>query len=234
MKLVILSGHGGSDPGACNGNYKEADFNLKIATALEKNIKVLTDEIAIIRNRSNDATVSIWGNAALCQRQKPKLSISCHCNASTNSEANGQEVIYWPEDLLGRVLAESICKSNAGLIYNRGAKPDPATPGFVEIKDTGDCVSLIWEVAFISNPGDLKKVINPAWIDKITGNAAKEIIKFYGVKAKPITPPVPPLYNVANEIKYLGTQALNLLSAGKKAELKSFLYAKSNEIINHL
>jgi len=232
-KLVILSGHGGKDPGACNGAYRESDFNLKIANALEKNIKSLTSgEISITRNRTTDATVSIYDNAALCQRMQPDLSIAIHCNAATVKEAYGMECIHWPTDFPGKNLAISICKANSDLIYNRGAKPDPADPGFVEIKDTGDCTSLIWEVAFISNSGDLKKLLDPKWVDAVTMNVAKEILRFLGVTPKPT--PVPPQYSIPNEIKYLSNHALNLLSAGKKAELKSFLYSKANEIINHL
>ena len=53
-RVVVDAGHGGSDPGAVYGNYKEKDFNLKAANYIYNRLKELGVPVAITRDTDED------------------------------------------------------------------------------------------------------------------------------------------------------------------------------------
>ena len=53
-RVVVDAGHGGSDPGAVNGNIKEKDFNLASANYIYKRLRELGIPVAITRNTDED------------------------------------------------------------------------------------------------------------------------------------------------------------------------------------
>ena len=55
-KIVVDAGHGGSDPGAVNGNIKEKDFTLEAALYMYDRFKELGVPVAITRD--TDRTLS--------------------------------------------------------------------------------------------------------------------------------------------------------------------------------
>lgn len=52
--VVVDAGHGGSDPGAVNGNLKEKDLNLKAAQYMYKRLQELGIPTVIIRDYDED------------------------------------------------------------------------------------------------------------------------------------------------------------------------------------
>lgn len=53
-RVVVDAGHGGSDPGAINGNIKEKDFNLKAANYIYNRLKELGVPVSITRTTDED------------------------------------------------------------------------------------------------------------------------------------------------------------------------------------
>ena len=49
-KVVVDAGHGGSDPGAINGNVYEKDFNLEVANYIYNRLKELGVPVYITRD----------------------------------------------------------------------------------------------------------------------------------------------------------------------------------------
>lgn len=229
--LLIIAGHGGTDPGAVNGAYKEAAFNLRMAGELEDAIKAQTDQIKVYRNRITDKFVSIYDNAKIAVYNNIEKSFSIHCNSSNNASGHGAECFYYGDSAKGKTLATSICNAvaTAGLTsYNRGAK---ANYDFIEIINTGaNCESLLFETAFISNAYDLANLKDPGWSKKVMGVIAKEIIKSYGLTPKETTTPTPK-FDVLNEVLYMHSQLIKKIVNGNNQEVKDYLKIKSDAII---
>ena len=53
-RVVVDAGHGGSDPGATNGNIKEKDFNLMAANYIYNRLRELGVPVAITRDTDED------------------------------------------------------------------------------------------------------------------------------------------------------------------------------------
>ena len=53
-KIIIDAGHGGSDPGAVNGNIYEKDFNLRVAEYIYNRLKELGIPTEITRTGDVD------------------------------------------------------------------------------------------------------------------------------------------------------------------------------------
>jgi N-acetylmuramoyl-L-alanine amidase len=53
-RVVVDTGHGGSDPGAVYGKFKEKDFNLEMATYIYDRLKKIGVSVAITRDTDED------------------------------------------------------------------------------------------------------------------------------------------------------------------------------------
>jgi len=53
-RVVVDAGHGGSDPGAVNGNIREKDFNLEAANYIYNRLNELGVPVAITRTTDED------------------------------------------------------------------------------------------------------------------------------------------------------------------------------------
>ena len=53
-RVVVDAGHGGSDPGAVNGNIREKDFNLQAANYIYNRLNELGVPVAITRTTDED------------------------------------------------------------------------------------------------------------------------------------------------------------------------------------
>ncbi|MFN3699477.1 MAG: N-acetylmuramoyl-L-alanine amidase, partial [Dictyoglomus sp.] len=90
--IFIDPGHGGSDPGAIFGEFKEKDLNLKVALLLADKLKNLGYKVLLTRD--NDTTLSLddrvrFVNSYLNSNNeilKNSLLISIHTNAAFSSD----------------------------------------------------------------------------------------------------------------------------------------------------
>ncbi|PTM58459.1 N-acetylmuramoyl-L-alanine amidase [Desmospora activa] len=79
-KVVIDPGHGGSDPGATNGGYREKDFNLDIALKVRD---ALTSQyvVDVLMTRTTDRTVSLAERTNFANNNRADYFCSIHINA---------------------------------------------------------------------------------------------------------------------------------------------------------
>jgi N-acetylmuramoyl-L-alanine amidase len=93
--VVIDPGHGGRDPGAIGptGTY-EKDRTLEIALLVRDILKIQRPDLEIIMTRSVDEYMSLGARTRLANARKADLFISIHCNAATNTSANGFETFF--------------------------------------------------------------------------------------------------------------------------------------------
>lgn len=152
--VCIDAGHGGYDVGATNGERYEKDDNLRLAKAVEAELKARG--INTIMTRSDDTYVSLEDRCKTANKKKADLFISLH----RNSAESGCGFEVWtlksaPQtDLL---LAENIMNAldEVGISKNRGVKNGIAGSGnnYYVNKNT-DMPSCLAEMGFITDDGD--------------------------------------------------------------------------------
>lgn len=93
-KIVLDAGHGGSDPGAVNGNIYEKNLNMSFTKLLAEHLKKLGAEVIYTREPSNDRFISLEDRAAFANGKSAHLFISIHHDSSVDKSANGQSIHY--------------------------------------------------------------------------------------------------------------------------------------------
>ena len=120
--ISIDPGHGGSDPGAMNGKYKEAEFAMKYSLALKKSLEELGLKVMLTRDgtedTSEDSKFSVYsvydkdGRVNLVGKSKAKYNLSIHLNSLDIKTINGTE-IYAPNNAnldIAQAFADNIVK----------------------------------------------------------------------------------------------------------------------------
>ena len=111
-KVFIGVGHGGADPGAISGSYREADINLTMALALKAELERHGVTVGISRTKDEDDTLQEEINEA--NAFKPDLAVECHNNAGggdgfevyrQTSTAYGQQSLRLAQKIEARVKA---------------------------------------------------------------------------------------------------------------------------------
>ena len=91
--LVIDPGHGGKDPGASNGGYREKDLVLALAMALRDQ---LTREggIRVALTRSDDKFLVLEERFEIARRLDADLFLSIHADSTAEGNAASGASIY--------------------------------------------------------------------------------------------------------------------------------------------
>ncbi|QGM27274.1 N-acetylmuramoyl-L-alanine amidase [Acinetobacter towneri] len=165
--VAITAGHSNTDPGAVNGNAKEADLvtNFRNAVAFylrESGLQVKTDGTGTKNDPLSAAVKLIKGSS---------VAVEFHMNAAASKQANGIETIALPKD---KKLAQDLSKAVADAFGSRlrgdngWIDQSKSARGRLAFVSNG---GLIVELGFISNPIELKKFNDKYWI------AAKALAK---------------------------------------------------------
>lgn len=156
--LVIDAGHGGKDSGALSkvkGLY-EKDINLDIMLRLKS---LLDDEnIKVYYTRKTDETIFLSPRVELANAVDSDFFISIHCNASTDPNPNGMEILYYDTKFknieskkLAAIVNEEIEKAiplkNRGLVKKN--KED------IYILNKAMIPAVLIEVGYLTNTTDI-------------------------------------------------------------------------------
>ncbi|MBR4671977.1 MAG: LysM peptidoglycan-binding domain-containing protein [Bacilli bacterium] len=226
--------HGGSDPGAVNGNIKEKDFNLQAANYIYERLNELGVPVAITRIDDEDIgrserlrrMVNSFGN------DKDVIILSNHINAGGGE---GAEVVYSlrNDDTLSKMILDEI--GNAGQIerkvYQRRLPENPSKDYYYIMRETPNTEAVLIEYGFIDNPRDLYKLQNNLY-DYAEG-VVKAVTNYIGVPYIPkeetivdtntyIVKSGDTLYSIAraynttvDELKRINRLSNNVLSIGQ-------------------
>lgn len=154
MKIICIDpGHGGDDPGAVNGEYKESDIVLDIAKNA-RNILELENNFAVLLTRSHDWQPEFSRRVGLANQLEADIFVSIHVNSFSGPHANGIETFCFPGSSSGRKLANNIQKI---LIENlqrndRGVKENRK---FHVLRKTS-MPAILTEIGFLSNATEKK------------------------------------------------------------------------------
>lgn len=153
LRIAVDAGHGGSNIGTrgIRTGILEKDYTLLFAKELEKQLKA--HQVKVIMTREKDTSLSMYERINFLQKEQPQLLISIHFNSSSNRSIEGVSTYY---RYLGfRPLSTAILKSMLTLGLN-----DFGNIGSFNFALSGptEFPNCLVEVAFLSNPGDEKKV----------------------------------------------------------------------------
>jgi len=158
LKILILPGHGGDDPGAEAGGVREADLNLAVSLLLGG---MLTSEgVEVHFARTTDETFSLDDRVLLEHALRPDLTVSMHCNSFSSPGPKGLEVFSSPGQTVSDPAAEHVCKAlelafpDSKFRYDFADGDRDKEAKFRVLTGTRGAAVLI-EMGFMSNPIEL-------------------------------------------------------------------------------
>lgn len=164
LKVVIDAGHGGTDPGAVAGGVNEKDLNLMIAQYMQDRFLQAGVDATLIRN--SDETISpterVRRILAAYGDNPNVVVISNHNNSSSNTSAEGTEIIYALRNTneLSKNILDELDK--AGLptrtAYQRRLPNNPSKDYYFIHRETGSTQPIIIEYGYMTTHQDLKRV----------------------------------------------------------------------------
>ena len=94
--IILDPGHGGKDPGAVSndGLLKEKDLTLDIAIRTKAKIEEALPNCTVMLTRNKDIFLELGDRAFIANSMNADLFISIHCNASSQTDAEGIETYF--------------------------------------------------------------------------------------------------------------------------------------------
>jgi N-acetylmuramoyl-L-alanine amidase len=157
LRIAIDAGHGGSNIGASGGASKvlEKDYTVLFAKELQKTLKKAGVR-QVFMTRVKDTTLSMPERIEMLKAFNPHLLVSIHLNSANSDTVQGTSTYY---RYIGfRPLSVAILRQMLTL----GLKEYGNVGNFnFSLSGPTDYPNALVEVAFLSNPEDEKKILNP-------------------------------------------------------------------------
>lgn len=172
LTIAIDAGHGGSNSGAVGmTGIVEKELNLSMARKVQAILEKRGS--TVIMTRSTDRHITNGQRVRNLQDIDPDILISIHCNASVNPMAKGASTYYRHQAF--RPLSHSIYQEMLGL----GLADFGNVGGFNFVLNAPtEFPSALVEVAFMSNPEDEERLLNPDFHEELAQSIVKGIEKF--------------------------------------------------------
>ena len=190
MKYLLDYGHGGNDPGAIGiDGVKEKDIVLEIGKRVKYHLE--RHQQIVIESRDSDKTVSLSERSNKANINKVDLCISIHCNAFSQSTAQGFEIYHYAGSTRGQQLAKCILdniKKAKLCTKNRGLKTN-------NLHMTREVIapSVLIELGFITNAFDKKLIVENR--ENFAIAITKGILEYWGIQYKNSDPQIPTVSN---------------------------------------
>jgi N-acetylmuramoyl-L-alanine amidase len=169
IKVCIDPGHGGTDPGAVNGDLWESAINLDVAYGLKALLEA--EDATVVMTRYDDSYRSNRDRYTFCDSEQATILVSVHTNSVTEPSWDGSMALYFHSD--DQVLAQAI----HDVMYPalRGSAPDPDNFADFGLTKYASGVLLksampaaMMEPVFMSNPAEAVLLAEPIY-DPISG-----------------------------------------------------------------
>ena len=178
ITVIIDPGHGGKDPGAVYGGYKEKDQTLGVAKRLQ--VKLAEKYIHSILTRDIDEYVALLDRAGATKKIKDNaVFISIHLNASKNHAGTGFESFVLSKSsgdnkALQDTLHDAIARLNTKYnIKDRGKKE----ANFLVLKHVKHIPAVLLELFFIDR--DIEKIKDSNYYSEVATVMATAIADNY-------------------------------------------------------
>jgi N-acetylmuramoyl-L-alanine amidase len=177
-KIFLDYGHGGNDPGAISGPYKEKDFALSIGKRVKYHLE--RHNLKVVESREGDTNPTLKERSNKANANKVDISVSIHANAFTDDNAQGIEIYHHLGSNRGKQLASCVLKSiMSAKLYtkNRGLKTN-------SLHMTREVIApaILIEMGFITNKADRDILINKG--EEMAIAITKGILSFYEMSYK--------------------------------------------------
>lgn len=193
-KVFLGVGHGGKDPGAVANGFEEADLNLQIALACQK--ELVRHGVTVGISRTKDENDELTEEIKECNAFNPDLCVDIHNNAGGG---DGAEAFCEVKGGVSKTLADNILAEIVKIGQNsRGRKTKVNSSGkdwFGWIRQTNAPAVLV-ECAFVDNKNDIKIIDTLAEQQKMGVAIAKGILKTLGIAYKEPTQATTKIYKV--------------------------------------
>lgn len=188
MKILLISGHGGGDPGATatiNGKaYREADETRSVTAALASALKGAAEVTVYPTDRNAYQDYKYGTLAAVAQFKNYDYVLEIHFNAFKQDPGDGKTKgteIYVTTTEAGTTVEQAIVKSIAAVgLTNRGVKRNNFAV-IHQAKQAGTSSALL-EVCFLDDADDMK--VYAAKQSAIVQAIAKGIMDGFGLKVE--------------------------------------------------
>jgi len=176
-KIAIDAGHGGFNAGAEGVSSKvlEKDYTLLIAKEFQKSLKKSGFK-NIYMTREIDTTLSMEERIVSLRKENPDILISIHLNSTVSDTVKGSSTYY---RYIGfRPLSQYVLKGMLELKlkeFGNVGSFNFALSGPIEYPN------CLLEVAFLSNPEDEKKILDPKFQKAVAKKINEAIRKWAAV-----------------------------------------------------
>ena len=103
--VVLDPGHGGKDPGAEAGGYRESNLMLELAAAVKESL-IRNTNFEVILTRNEDVFLSLEDRITIAAQSGADLFISLHADAVIEGEASGTTVYLLSENATDKMSAQ--------------------------------------------------------------------------------------------------------------------------------
>lgn len=156
MNYLVSAGHGGTDPGACANGYKEADIALDMRGRVTTRLQEFRHNVLM----DGGSGVNLPLNHALTLVKGTDLAVELHCNAAANLQATGVEVIALPVlKPIAQRIARAIAAETGQTLRGQCGWIDQSQSQHSKLAFV-QAGGLIVELCFITNAGDLTRLLN--------------------------------------------------------------------------
>ena len=184
LTVVIDPGHGGVDGGVTgvNTGVKESELNLEIAKGLKTCFESGGFKVVLTRETSAGLYGGLSKGFKMRDMQKRKeivnganadLMISVHLNYYSSPERRGAQVFFRQDDQRSQELARYIQKQ-----LNLTEREYSPLEGDYYVLNETNCLAVLCECGFLSNPEDERLLLTKEYRDKISYRIYKGCILY--------------------------------------------------------
>ena len=179
MKLLLISGHGASDPGACSSYGIEREETRKVVNEMVSQLKAYNVDVTVYPQNRN-CYADVCNGTVQVNFGSFDYVFEVHFNSATAS-ARGTEVWVTPAEAAIEVEQKIVNKLAACGFTNRGVKRERfAVINYAKNKGVS---SALVEVCFISNSADMNNY--RAKFSQVCSAMVSGIVEGFGISKKP-------------------------------------------------
>lgn len=178
-RICIDAGHGGKDPGACSGEFKEKDLTLDISLKLKKRL-IRYKNFKVFMTREKDESLSLSYRCEIANKNLCRLFVSIHINSAPNSSASGIETyVYGEGDKPNGLLFQKSLITATGE-KDRGVKTNP----LLYVLGSTNMTAVLLELGFINNFHDINNLRKATYRQTLVNAIESAICKYFDIPVK--------------------------------------------------
>jgi N-acetylmuramoyl-L-alanine amidase len=208
--IVLDPGHGGTDRGAQGRLGTEKILTLDLAKRVQAELR--DKNLYVLLTRTTDRTMELDWRPEFARARRADLFVSIHFNSGGSAEgietfcltpagavSTASPFKGWGQKGVGSEAGNDFDSQNCwlahclqqSLLTNTGATDRGVRRArFLVIRDA-PCPAVLVEGGFLSNPAEEKKVLDPAYRDKLAKAIAAGILQYKASLEKKIEPVKP-------------------------------------------